>query len=112
MGDSNLTTEKKLQLIRKISALADGVTLEFIKGLSETINDPNAEASEKLKAFSEIDKVLRIAKQYSERVLLAEGKTTENIGINGKGGLPFNVVFTETFETPTKPVEGENSTDD
>lgn len=99
MSDNNLTTEEKLQLIRKISALADGVTLEFIKGLSDTINNPDAEESEKLKAFSEIDKVLRIAKQYSERVLLAEGKNTENIGINGNGG-GFNVTFIETVAAP------------
>ena len=32
-----------------------------------------------------MDKVLRIAKQYSDRVLLAEGKATENIGVRIKG---------------------------
>ena len=93
-----LDSEKRLKLIRKISALADGITLEYVNGLSETINDPEIDAKEKRKAFNEMDKVLRISKQYSDRELLAEGKTTANIGIDGKGTLPFKVIFTETVE--------------
>ncbi len=103
----NLNTEKKLETIRKISSLADGVTLEYVQSLSDIICDPDTELAEKRKAYREMDKVLRIAKQYSDRVLLAEGKTTENIGINGKGGLPFKVIFTETFEG--LPPENEQS---
>ena len=98
MDNKKLTTEKKLELIEKISALADGVTLEYVQSLSDIICDPETELDEKRKAYREMDKVLRIAKQYSDRVLLAEGKTTANIGIDGKGGLPFKVIFTETFE--------------
>lgn len=94
----NLNTEKKLELIQKISALADGVTLEYVRGLSEIVCDPDTELDDKRKVYSEMDKVLRIAKQYSDRVLLAEGKTTANIGIDGKGSLPFKVIFNETFE--------------
>ena len=90
--------KKKLELIEKISAIADGLTLEYVKGLAATINDADAEDAQKAKAFREMDKVLRISKQYSERVLLAEGKNTSNIGVDGKGTLPFKVIFTETFE--------------
>ena len=97
MGNDKLTTEKKLELIRKISSLADGVTLEYVRGLSEVVCDPDTELVEKRKAYREMDKVLRIAKQYSDRVLLAEGKTTENIGINGKGGLPFKFVINKHY---------------
>ena len=95
MINKKLTTDKKLELIQEISELADGVTLEYVKGLSETISDPKANTKEKQKAFAEMDKVLRIAKQYSDRVLLAEGKNTENIGV---GGMPFNVIITKTYE--------------
>ena len=98
MGNDKLTVEKKLELIEKISALADGVTLQYVQGLSDVVCDPDTETAEKHKAYRQMDKVLRIAKQYSDRVLLAEGKTTANIGIDGKGGLPFKVIFTETFE--------------
>jgi len=103
MADKKLSAEKRLKLIRKISALADGITLEYVTGLSETINDPEKDAKEKRKAFAEMDKVLRISKQYSDRELLAEGKTTANIGIDGKGTLPFKVIFTETVEAPAEP---------
>ena len=41
--------------------------------------------------------MLRIAKQYSDRVLLAEGKTTSNIGVEGKGGLPFKFVINKHY---------------
>jgi len=106
-----LSAEKKLKLIRKISTLADGITLEYVTDLSETINDPEKDAKEKRKAFAEMDKVLRISKQYSDRELLAEGKTTANIGIDGKGTLPFKVIFTETVEVPTAHGDSEDGED-
>ncbi|MCD6394552.1 MAG: hypothetical protein J7M40_13740 [Planctomycetes bacterium] len=87
--------DEKLKLIRQISGLADGITQKYVESLSETINDPEASVEEKAKAFGEMDKVLRVAKQYSDRVLLAEGKATENLGV---GGMPFNVIITKTYE--------------
>lgn len=108
MSNENLTTEKKLELIRKISALADGVTLEYVQSLSDIICDPDTELEEKQKAYRQMDKVLRIAKQYSDRVLLAEGKTTANIGIDGKGGLPFKFVINKHYPEGTgDKLEGE-----
>ena len=87
--------DEKLERIRQISGLADGITQKYVESLSETINDPEATDEEKAKAFGEMDKVLRVAKQYSDRVLLAEGKATENLGV---GGMPFNVIITKTYE--------------
>ena len=101
MSDSKKTVDKKLELMQEISEIADGLTLDYVKGLAATIKDPDADDAQKAKAFREMDKVLRIAKQYSDRVLLAEGKATENIGVGGSGGMPFNVVFTKTYETKT-----------
>ena len=98
MDNKKLTVEKKLELIEKISALADGVTLEYVAGLSSVVNDPDADEAAKRKAYHQMDKVLRIAKQYSDRVLLAEGKNTANLGL---GGMPFNVVITKTYEKQT-----------
>ena len=111
MSDSKATVDKKLELIQKISEIADGLTLEYVKGLRKTINDPEATDEQKAKAFGEMDKVLRVAKQYSDRVLLAEGKATENLGV---GGMPFNVIITKTYETPaTEDTEdSEETTDD
>ncbi len=109
MADKHTT--EKLELIRKITTLADGVTLNYMTGLSETVSDPETEPAEKRKAFAEMDKVLRISKQYSDRELLAEGKTTANIGIDGKGTLPFKVIFTETVEPPAKPEADDEAVD-
>ncbi len=97
--------DKKFELIRQISELADGVTLEYVKGLSEIICE-EADKKKKAKAFAEMDKVLRIAKQYSDRVLLAEGKNTENIGM---GGMPITMIVRKTY--PGKE-EAENACDD
>ena len=104
-----LSAEKKLKLIRKITDLADGVTLNYMTGLSETVSDPETGTDEKHKAFSEMDKVLRISKQYSDRELLAEGKTTANIGVDGKGTLPFKVIFTETVAPPEEQAAVDSS---
>ncbi len=86
--------DRKLKLISKISDLADKVTLEYVKKLSAIINDKKADEKKKAKAFAEMDKVLRIAKQYSDRVLLAEGKNTENIGV---GGMPITMIVQKTY---------------
>ena len=61
------TVDKKLKLISRISEIADSVTLEYVKGLSKTINAADSDDEQKAKAFREMDKVLRIAKQYSDR---------------------------------------------
>ena len=96
--------DKKLSVIRQISDKADALTLEYVEGLSEKINDPNTNQAERQKAFSEMDKVLRIAKQYADRVLLAEGKATENIGL-GEMNRPFNVLITKTYSAEDKGQE-------
>ncbi len=106
MIDDKTKVDKKFELIRQISNLADGVTLEYIKGLSEIISEPEADTKEKQNAFAEMDKVLRIAKQYSDRVLLAEGKATENLGM---GGMPITMIVRKTY--PGKE-EAENACDD
>jgi hypothetical protein len=107
MSDSKKTVDKKLEIIEKISALADSLTLEYVTGLASIINDPDADDAQKAKAYREMDKVLRIAKQYSERVLLAEGKNTANIGVDGKGGLPFKFVINKHYpEPPEKEKDG------
>ena len=86
------------RIIRRVRGVADKITLEYVESLLKIIDDPQADEDKKQKAFAEMDKVLRIAKQYSDRVLLAEGKNTENIGV---GGMPFNVVITKTYEKET-----------
>ena len=99
-GDNALDVrqQKYARQLRRVRALADGMTLEYLERLQKIIADTASTDKEKSNAFAEMDKVLRIAKLYSDRVLLAEGKTTENIGVNGQVGMPFNVVFTKTYE--------------
>jgi DNA-binding transcriptional regulator LsrR (DeoR family) len=92
--------QKHVRDLRRIRALADGMTQKYLETLNAVIDDPDSTADEKANAFGEMDKVIRISKLSSDRVLLAEGKTTENIGVNGSAGMPFNVVFTKTYETP------------
>ncbi|MHC4882110.1 MAG: hypothetical protein ACYTEN_04940 [Planctomycetota bacterium] len=92
--------QKHVQDLRRIRALADTLTQKYLETLNAVIDDPDSTADEKANAFGEMDKVIRIAKLSSDRVLLAEGKTTENIGVEGNVGMPFNVVFTKTYEQP------------
>ncbi|RKY10776.1 MAG: hypothetical protein DRP56_00105 [Planctomycetota bacterium] len=97
--------DRHIRKIRRVRALADGMTMAYMETLRAVISDASSTADEKKTAFAEMDKVLRIAKLYSDRVLLAEGKTTENIGVEGSVGMPFNVVFTKTYETPLEAAE-------
>jgi len=94
---------KHVRDLRRIRSLADGMTKKYLETLNAVIDDPDSTADEKANAFGEMDKVIRISKLSSDRVLLAEGKTTENIGVEGSVGMPFNVVFTKTYESPAKP---------
>ena len=82
--------EKHDVRIRRIRGLADTITLDYLEDIG----------SDKEKAAGAIDKVSRIAKEYAHRVQLAEGKNTENYGVNGKDGLPFEVIIMKTYETP------------
>jgi hypothetical protein len=90
--------QKYARQLKRVRALADTLTIQYLERLQAIIADDEAADEDKANAFREMDKVLRVAKLYSDRVLLAEGKTTENIGVNGSVGLPFNVVFTKTYE--------------
>ena len=92
--------QQHVRTIRRVRALADEMTQAYMESLRAVIADASSTANEKKAAFAEMDKVLRIAKLYSDRVPLAEGKTTENIGLEGSVGMPFNVVFTKTYEQP------------
>lgn len=92
--------QKHCRILRRVRAMADALTLQYLERLQETIDRPDSDEKQKAAAFVEMEKVLKIAKLYSDRLLLAEGRTTENIGINGNAGLPFNVVFTKTYEQP------------
>ena len=97
--------EKHVRDLRRIRALADGMTQKYLETLNAVIDDSDSTADEKANAFGEMDKVIRISKLSSDRVLLAEGKTTENIGVEGSVGMPFNVVFTKTYEGLRDPAD-------
>ena len=92
--------QKHVRDLRRVRALADGITQVYLENLQETLADPKSTGEQRAAAFGEMDKVIRISKLSSDRVLLAEGKTTENIGLNGTSEIPFSVVFTETYELP------------
>ena len=103
--------DRHVRTIRRIRALADDMTMDYLENLQETLADPKSTGEQKKAAFGEMDKVIRISKLSSDRVLLAEGKTTENIGLNGSAEIPFSVVFTETYETPKETTDSTDDTD-
>ena len=100
--------KKKLELIEQVSGIADELALGYVEKLRKTINA--ADGEQKSINPHEMDRVLRISKQYSERVLLAEGKNTSNIGVDGKGGLPFKFVINKHY--PSAPVADKDEQND
>ena len=99
--------DRHVRGLRRVRSLADGIIQVYLENLQETLAGPKSTAEQRKAALADMDmdKVLRIAKLTSDRVLLAEGKTTENIGLNGSAEIPFSVVFTETYETPQEAAE-------
>ena len=88
--------EKYCRRLRRVRGLADKIALDYLERLHRKIQDAETD-KEKDALYGKIDEVLKIAKQYGDRVQLAEGKLTANIG-NGNG-LPFKIVVTETYES-------------
>ena len=104
--------EEKYNLtLRRVRGLADKITMEYLERLDCKLNDSAISDEEKDKLYAEIDKVQRIGKQYADRVQLAEGKATQNIGMNNAGGLPFNVVITKTYGRPEDDPEFDGERD-
>ena len=89
--------------LRRVRGLADEVVMGYLDRLAGKI--ARAETDEEFDAlYEQIEKVLKIAKQYGERVQLAEGKATANVG--NAGGLPFKIVVTKNYETVQPSVPG------
>ena len=103
---NNEKPDKRLELIRKISETADEITDEYLEELKKRIRDTDLEPNERLNAFCEMDKVLRISKLFSDRVLLAQGKATENIGVGGMN-RPFSMLITKTYASEDKDKESD-----
>jgi hypothetical protein len=82
--------------IRRIRGLADKIVLEYLEKL----------AGQKDLGPADIDRANRISKDYDHRVLLAEGKNTENIGVGGTG---ITMIVRKTY--PDKET-AENACDD
>ena len=100
--------KKKLELIEQVSGIADELALGYVEKLRKSIIA--ADDGQKSINPHEMDRVLRISKQYSERLLLAEGKNTSNIGVDGKGGLPFKFVINKHY--PSAPVADKDEEND
>jgi len=61
--------EKHVRDLRRVRALADGMTQKYLETLNAVIDDPDSTVDEKKTAFGEMDKVIRISKLSSDRVL-------------------------------------------
>jgi predicted transcriptional regulator len=85
--------------LRRVRGLADQITRQYLENLQEKLNTPDITDEEKETVYEQIEQVVKIAKQYSDRVNLVEGKATENIAIGNAGQLPFKMIVTKTYAT-------------
>jgi hypothetical protein len=88
--------------LRRVRGLADSLALDYLERLHGKIAEAETD-EEKDTLYTKIDEVLKIGKQFADRVQLAEGKATANVG--NANGLPFKIVVTETYETTTKSTD-------
>ena len=82
--------------LRRVRGLADSIAMDYLERLYGKIATAETD-EEKDELYEKIGEVLKIGKQFAERVQLAEGKATANLG--NAGGLPFKIVVTETYES-------------
>ena len=88
--------------LRRVRGMADEVTMGYLERLADKIAE--AKTEEEFDAlYGQIEKVLKIGKQYGDRVQLAEGKATANVGT--AGGLPFKIVVTKNYEGLRAPAD-------
>lgn len=85
--------------LRRVRGLADKIILEYLERMDSQLNSQETSDEEKGKLRARIDHVQKIARQYSDRVLLAEGKNTQNVGVQNANGLPFKMIVTKTYAT-------------
>ena len=99
-----LREEKYNRRLRRIRGLADKVILEYMEKMS----------GQKDLGPADIDRANRISKDYDHRVMLAEGKATENIGMGGMNANLFKVIITKTYDPPLpdNTEDGEQEADD
>ena len=96
----NIREEQHNRRLRRVCGLADEQVMGYLEDVSKDTERRDAE----------IDKINRIAKEYAHRVQLADGKLTENIGVNSK---PFNVTVTKTYiKSEIEIIEAKVVTDD
>ena len=90
---------KQLRDLRRMRSIGDGIAMNYLQDVKDLLVDPKRTLEERRAVYAEeMDTVYKYNKMISDRTLLAEGKMTEHIGVNGSGGLPFNVTFTKTYE--------------
>ena len=81
--------------LRRVRGLADAIALDYLE--RQYAKRANAETDAEKEALdATIGEVLKIGKQYGDRVQLAEGKATANVG--NANGLPFQITVTKTYE--------------
>jgi len=98
--DIKRVREERLNLtLRRVRGVADKITLRYLEDMQEKLNQPDLEEEEKEAVYEQIEQVIKIAKQYADRVNLAEGKATENIALGNAGQLPFKMIVTKTYAT-------------
>ena len=100
---TRIRDEEIQRQLRRVCGLSDKLILVYLEELHRRKDNPELSAEEKATVFNEIDQVAKIAKQYADRLLLAEGKSTENIRVQNDD-IPIQVIIHKTYEKDTQGV--------
>ncbi|MHC4782969.1 MAG: hypothetical protein ACYTE0_07955 [Planctomycetota bacterium] len=84
--------------LRRVRGLADELALDYLE--RQYAKRQKAKSEKAIEKIDEqIEKVLKIGKLFADRVQLAEGKATANLG--NANGLPFKIIVTRLPEGKT-----------
>jgi len=100
---TRIREEETQRQLRRVCGLSDKLILVYLEELHRRKDNPDLTAEEKATVFDEIEQVAKIAKQYADRLLLAEGKSTENIRVQNDD-IPIQVIIHKTYEKDAQQV--------
>jgi len=88
--------------VRRNCGLADDIAQAFLEYQQWKKDNPGQIDEDKEKAFADVDRVVRIGKAYSDRMLTMDGKISGSVNVTANE-IPIQVVIHKNYEGAQSP---------
>ena len=90
--------------VRRNCGLADDIAQAYLEYQQWKKDHPGKINEAKEKAFADVDRVVRIGKAYSDRMLMMDGKGSGSVNVTANE-IPIQVVIHKTYGSPQDAAE-------